>query len=142
MPPKKNAEQPKDKAECILRYGKHNNVVQWAEEMHIEFEAEYGSIGEFLTTNKSYFYPRVDEAELASALPDSDEESEYEDAEDEDDDDLSEANKVLRLAERAASRLRAEGDRRARREVREQHTPRRRDSDEHLSERSVKNKRG
>ena len=84
MPPKKNADLPKEKAECILRYGKHNNVVQWAEEMQTEIEAEYGSIGEFLTTNKSYVYPRVDEAELASALPDSDEESEYEDAEDED----------------------------------------------------------
>ena len=119
MPPKKNAEQPKEKAECILRYGKHNNVVQWAEEMQIEIEAEYGSIGEFLTTNKSYVYPRVDEAELASALPDSDEESEYEDAEDDDDDGMSEAEKALRVGERAASRLRAEVDKRARRDAKQ-----------------------
>ena len=68
MPPKKNSEPPKEKSECILRYSKKNNVVQWAEEMEIEIEAEYGSMSEFLTTNKSYVYPRVSEAELALYL--------------------------------------------------------------------------
>ena len=57
--------------------------------MQAEVEAEYGSIGEFRTTNKSYVYPRVDEEENASAPPDSDEESEYVDSVDEDDEDLS-----------------------------------------------------
>ena len=118
MPQKKNAELPKEKQECILRYGKQNNVVQWAEEMQTEIEAEYGSIGEFLTTNKSYIYPRVSERELASALPDSDEEdSEYEDAEDEDDEDLTAAEKAARVEERAAGRARAEAERNARRDA-------------------------
>ena len=118
MPPKKSPDVPKEKSECILKYGKQNNVVQWAEEMQIEIEAEYGSIGEFLTTNKSHVQPRVSEADLVSALPDSDEEeSEYEDAEDEDDEELSAAAKAIKVEERAAARARAEGERRARRDA-------------------------
>ena len=70
MPPKKSVDVPKEKQECILKYGKQNNVVQWSEEMQTEVESHYGSVGEFFTTNESYRVPRVDEDELISALPD------------------------------------------------------------------------
>ena len=46
-----------------------------------------------------------------------DEESEYEDAEDKDDEDLSVAAKAARVEERAATRLREEANRRARRDA-------------------------
>jgi hypothetical protein len=53
MPPKKSVDVPKEKQECILKYGKQNNVVQRSEEMQIEVESHYGSVGEFFTTMKA-----------------------------------------------------------------------------------------
>ena len=82
MPPKKSVDVPKEKQECILKYGKQNNVVQWSEEMQTEVESHYGSVGEFFTTNESYRVPRVDEEELISALPDPPDEESSDDDED------------------------------------------------------------
>jgi hypothetical protein len=78
MPPKRSPDIPKEPAECILRYGKSNNVIQWAEEMQTAVTALYGLTGMFFTTNRSYRPPRVSEEAILNAFYDSDEEEEEE----------------------------------------------------------------
>ena len=58
MPPKKAAESPKEAAECILRIGKYNNVVQWRKAMESSVTELYGRSGQFLITNERYV-PRL-----------------------------------------------------------------------------------
>ena len=63
MPPKKQ-EEPKSGAEqCMLKIGRHNNVVQWKEEMQNEACGLYGMTGMFFSTNKRYVqpYPREED---------------------------------------------------------------------------------
>ena len=121
MPPKKAVDTPKEKLECILKYGKQNNVVQWSEEMQTEVESHYGSVGEFFTTNESYTIPRVDEDELMSALPsipesDSSDDEGYDQAEDEESAPPS-AEVILERAERLQRTEESRTARAARRRV-------------------------
>ena len=58
MPPKKAAESPKEAAECILRIGKYNNVIQWRKAMESSVTELYGRSGQFLITNERYV-PRL-----------------------------------------------------------------------------------
>ena len=57
MPPKKSNEPAIDAAECVLRNGKINNVVQWKEEMQTMVTALDGLTGMFFTTNERYVQP-------------------------------------------------------------------------------------
>lgn len=121
MPPKEAVESPKEKLECILKYGKQNNVVQWSEEMQTEVESHYGSVGEFFTTIESYTVPRVDEDELLSALPsipdpDSSDDEEYNQTEEEESTPPS-AEVVLGRAERLQKAEAARTARAARRKL-------------------------
>jgi hypothetical protein len=84
MPPKKAVAVPKEPAECILRYGKSNNVIQWAEEMQTATTALYGVTGMFFTTNERYRPPRVTEKAILRAFYESDSEDEDEESVDED----------------------------------------------------------
>ena len=47
----------------MLKIGRHNNVVQWKEEMQNEACGLYGMTGMFFSTNKSYVqpYPREED---------------------------------------------------------------------------------
>ena len=96
MPPKRAVEATKDTTECILRYGKSNNVVQWSDEMQTATTALYGLTGMFFTTNRSYVPPRVNEEDIALSLPDSDEED--------DDDDDEESEEVAQTATQSSVR--------------------------------------
>ena len=58
MPPKKAGEVPKEAVECILRYGKYNNVVQWRDAIEDSVTKLYGRSGQFLITNERYV-PRM-----------------------------------------------------------------------------------
>ena len=84
MPPKRAINNPKDATECILRYGKSNNVIQWSDEMQTAVTALYGLTGMFFTTNQSYIPPRVSKEEILRAFYESDEEEDEEDDDDED----------------------------------------------------------
>jgi hypothetical protein len=85
MPSKSSIEVPKEAAECIFKYGKKNNVIQWAEEMQTAVTALYGLTGMFFTTNQSYVPPRVKEDEILQAFYESDEDdAEYDEECDED----------------------------------------------------------
>ena len=69
MPPKKQ-EEPKAAAEpCMLKFGRHNNVVQWREEMQDEACALYGMTGMFFSTNKSYVIPYPREEDFNPTIP-------------------------------------------------------------------------
>jgi hypothetical protein len=57
MPQKKADEPSKGAAECILKIGKNNNVVQWKEEIQNELTELYGLTGMFFTTNERYEKP-------------------------------------------------------------------------------------
>ena len=59
MPPKRVPEAVKSNEECILLYGKHNNVIKWKEHMQTIITELYGIIGMFFTTNQRYKLPRV-----------------------------------------------------------------------------------
>ena len=78
MPPKKSNEPLKDAAECILRIGKNNNVVQWKEEMQTTVTALYGLTGMFFTTNERYVQPFPREEDYIPDFPESDDEDEEE----------------------------------------------------------------
>jgi hypothetical protein len=86
MPPKRSPDIPKVSAERILRYGKSNNVIQWAEKMQTEMTALYGLTGIFFTTNRSLRPPRVTEETILKSFYESDEEEEEYEDEYEDDD--------------------------------------------------------
>ena len=74
MPQKKATDPEKDAAECILRIGKNNNVVQWKEEMQTTVTALYGLTGMFFTTNERYVQPFPREEDYTPDFPDDDEE--------------------------------------------------------------------
>ena len=78
MPPKKSNEPVKEAAECILRIGKNNNVVQWKEEMQTTVTALYGLTGMFFTTNERYVQPFPREEDYIPDFPESDDEDEEE----------------------------------------------------------------
>ena len=69
MPPKRAGETSKDAAECVLRIGKNNNVVQWREHMQTEITALYGLTGIFFTTNQRYIPPFPTEADYLPVFP-------------------------------------------------------------------------
>lgn len=81
MPQKKIPELTKEPVECVLRYGKSNNVVQWSEEMQTEVTALYGLTGMFFTTNKSYKPPRVSEDAILQSFYESEGEEDENDEE-------------------------------------------------------------
>jgi hypothetical protein len=84
MPPNRIPDVRKEPAECILRYGKNNNVVQWAEEMQTAVTALYGLTGMLFTTNQSYRPPRVSGEAILRSFYESDEVEEDDDDEVED----------------------------------------------------------
>ena len=59
----------RSRAECILRIGKNNNVVQWREHMQTETTALYGLTGIFFTTNQRYTPPFPTEADYMPVFP-------------------------------------------------------------------------
>ena len=59
MPPKRAVEALKASDECILQYGKSNNIIKWKEHMQTIVTELYGIIGMFFTTNERYVLPRV-----------------------------------------------------------------------------------
>jgi hypothetical protein len=105
MPSKKSIETHKKAAGCILKYGKSNNVIQWAEEMQTAVTALYGLTGIFFTTNQSYIPPRVREQDILQEFYESDED-ELEDY-DEDEDDEEAGVRVLTSSQTAAHTARA-----------------------------------
>lgn len=108
MPPKRANDAPKEAAECILKYGKSNNVIQWAEDMQTAVTAQYGLTGMFFTTNQSYIPPRVNEEEIFKAFYESEEdEQEEEEEEDEEAGVLTASQSNARTAGRAAARAKA-----------------------------------
>ena len=63
MPPKKsNDPKPDAPGGCILQIGKHNNIVQWKEELENEVTGLYGKMGMFFTTDERYIIPFPTEA--------------------------------------------------------------------------------
>ena len=58
MPQKKATESPKEAAECILRFGKYNNIIQWRSALETSICGLYGLSGQFLITNERYV-PRM-----------------------------------------------------------------------------------
>ena len=105
MPPKHCyvPEALKSAEECMLLYGKHNNVIKWKEHMQTIVTELYGIIGMFFTTNERYELPR---SSIRDYLVESDEESEsseYE-AEEEGVEAPALSTVVAEKAERAAAR--------------------------------------
>ena len=76
MPPKRVPEAVKSAEECMLLYGKHNNVIKWKEHMQTMVTELYGIIGMFFTTNKRYQLPRVSYADYSSESESSESEDE------------------------------------------------------------------
>jgi hypothetical protein len=76
MPQKKAIEQGKDAAECILRIGKNNNIVQWKEEIQNKLTELYGLTAMFFTTNERYVQPFPREEDYIADFPESDDEDE------------------------------------------------------------------
>ena len=66
MPPKRLPEVVKSTEECMLFYGKHNNVIKWKKHMQTMVTELYGIIGMFITTNKRYQLPRVSYTDYSS----------------------------------------------------------------------------
>jgi hypothetical protein len=56
MPKSKLVETVKEPEICILRMGKHNNVVQCKESMY-NLATELGEVGTYFHTNVAYRYP-------------------------------------------------------------------------------------
>lgn len=69
MPPKKSPDLKGEKAECILQYGKNNNVIQWSTEMQTSVAALYGLTGTFFSTNVRYIPPIPIEEDYTPQLP-------------------------------------------------------------------------
>ena len=59
MPPKRAAEACTSTEECILQYGKHNNIIKWREYMQTIVTELYEIVGMFFTTDVRYELPRV-----------------------------------------------------------------------------------
>ena len=115
MPPKRAVDASKDTNECILKYGKSNNVIQWSEEMQTAATALYGLTDMFFSTDRSYVPPRVSEEEILQSLIDSDEEEEQDD--EEEDDDTAAGQASARPVGRAAARVRAKSAKEAKRDA-------------------------
>ena len=65
MPPKRMPEA-KDMApteECILQYGRNNNIIQWQENVDNYIATRYGLTGKFMSTNVRYVIPAPREAD-------------------------------------------------------------------------------
>ena len=58
MPPKRAIEALKSTEECILQFGKFNNIIKWRESMQTIVTELYGIIGMFFTTDVRYELPR------------------------------------------------------------------------------------
>ena len=58
MPLKRAAEAFESTEECILQYGKHNNIIKWREHMQTIVTELYGIVGMFITTDVRYELPR------------------------------------------------------------------------------------
>jgi hypothetical protein len=76
MPQKKASELAQDAAECVLKIGKNNNVVQWKEAMQTELTAQFGLVGIFFTTNERYVQPFPREEDCIPESPESGDEAE------------------------------------------------------------------
>jgi hypothetical protein len=77
MPQKKASELAQDAAECVLKIGKNNNVVQWKEAMQTELTAQqFGLVGMFFTTNERDVQPFPREDDYIPEFPESDDEDE------------------------------------------------------------------
>ena len=59
MPPKKQDEPKSGAEQCMLKIGRHNNVVQWKEDMQNEACGLYGMTGMFFSTNRRYVQSRI-----------------------------------------------------------------------------------
>ena len=114
MPPKRTPDIPKEPAECILRYGKSNNVIQWAEEMQTAVTALYGLTGMFFTTNRSYRPPRVTEESILRSFYESDEENDDEVEYDGEEEEPTEEELAAAVAAKAAARARVKAAKEAR----------------------------
>ena len=99
MPKSKPVETVKEPEICILRMGKHNNVVQWKESMYNLATELFGEVGTYFQTNVAYRYPYPHEREYnpyyvepvivapvapAAAVDEDDDEEEDDDDEEED----------------------------------------------------------
>ena len=80
MPPKRVPEAVKSAEECMLPYGKHNNVIKWKKHMQTIVTELYGIIGMFFTANERYELPRTS---MRDYPVDSDEESESSESDEE-----------------------------------------------------------
>ena len=69
MPPKKAVEGPKEAEECILRFGKYNNIIQWRDALEVSVCALYGLSGQFLITNERYVPPMPREQDYVQVNP-------------------------------------------------------------------------
>ena len=69
MSPKKNVEGPKEAAECILRFGKYNNIIQWRDALEVSVCGLYGLSGQFLITNERYVPPMPRELDYVPVNP-------------------------------------------------------------------------
>jgi hypothetical protein len=76
IPQKKASEPGQDAAECVLKIGKNNNVVQWKEAMQTELTAQFGLVGMFFTTNERCVKPLPSEEDYIPEFPESDDEVE------------------------------------------------------------------
>ena len=56
--PSKKPEVTKESAEIILRPGKGNNVIAWAEQVKTVVGADYGLAASFFSTNVRYIIPK------------------------------------------------------------------------------------
>jgi hypothetical protein len=63
MPKSKPVETVKGPEICILRVGKHNNVVRWKESMYNLATELFGQVGTYFQTNVVYRYPYPHERE-------------------------------------------------------------------------------
>ena len=111
MPSKHVPEAAKSAEECMLLYGKHNNVIKWKEHMQTMVTELYGIIGMFFTTNKRYQLPRVSYADYSSES----ESSESEDEEVDPDAPALSPEEIAILAAEKAARATARGARNGRR---------------------------
>lgn len=86
MPPKRAVEALKSNDECILLFGKQNNVIKWKEHMQTIVTELYGIVGMFFTTNERFRLPHTSYRDYPMSS-ESDEESSDSESENESDGD-------------------------------------------------------
>lgn len=65
MPKSKPVEPARKEPEvCILKMGKHNNVIEWREKMYTLATSEFGEVGTYFYTNVAFRYPFPHEMEF------------------------------------------------------------------------------